>query len=168
MQREMMLAAMVTIGGLAGPARAALFYLNYEASGVENSTAKFSTVGVETVDSRTSGVDFPDLGTAGSVTATHSAVQINDADQDRGAHGNSQYAVAFDDTSYSLTFTSAPTRLPQGVNYFGRLTVGTRRGRPCLVLEARCRGRRAQLRRCSGPAAEQPERLCQPQRRLRP
>ena len=119
MTRAMILAALATTG-LAGTAQADVFYLNYEASGVEHTTASFTTMGVETFDDRTSGIGFTtDFGTGGAITATYSPVQINDADQYGGAGGDGKYAVAFNNTPYALHFTSNPTLLPHGVNYFG-------------------------------------------------
>ncbi|MBV8971379.1 MAG: PEP-CTERM sorting domain-containing protein [Sphingomonadaceae bacterium] len=105
---------------LATGARADILFLNYEAPGVEYTTAKFTTVGVETFDTRVSGQSFTtDFGTRGAIQATYSAVQINAADQYGGAAGTGSYPVAFSDTPYSLHFTADPRLFPHGVNYFG-------------------------------------------------
>ena len=119
MMRTIALAAALAMGAT-GAARADVFYLNYEAAGVEHSTATFTTVGVETFDSRASGAGFTtDFGTGGAISATYSAVRINEADRYGGAGGTGKYAVAFSNTPYSVHFTSNPTLLPHGVNYFG-------------------------------------------------
>ena len=119
MKQAMALAALA-IGGMSGTAHADAFYLNYEAPGVEASTATFSVVGVETFNGLSSGQSFTtDFGTGGAIQATYSAVQINNADEYGGAGGTGQYPVAFHDTPYSLHFISSPTLLPHGVNYFG-------------------------------------------------
>jgi hypothetical protein len=101
----------------AGAARADTFKLNYEAPGVENSTASFSVVGVETFNTVPAGMysSFTsDFGSTG-ITGTYSGpagVQINKADQYGGAGGAGDYAVAFTKDPYTLT-------LNQNVNYFG-------------------------------------------------
>ena len=120
MMRTMMIGAAVAVTGAASVARADVFYLNYEAAGVEQTSATFTTVGVETFDDRTTGDGFTtDFGTGGAISATYSRVQINAADQYGGAGGTGKYAVAFQNTPYSVHFTSNPTLLPHGVNYFG-------------------------------------------------
>ena len=97
-----------------------VFQLNYESAGVQHTTATFTTVGVETFDTRTSGASFTtDFGTNGAISATYSAVQINPADQYGGSSGTGKYPVAFSGTPYSLHFTTDPTLFPHGVNYFG-------------------------------------------------
>ncbi len=120
--RMAVVAAMTAMAAaaLGDAARADVFYLNYEEPGVQHSTATFTTVGVETFDSRTNRQSFTtDFGTAGAITATYSAVQINPADRYGGAGGTGKYAGAFAATPYSLTFTTDAARLPNGVNYFG-------------------------------------------------
>lgn len=98
-------------------ARADTFDLNYEAPGVENSTATFSVEGVETFDNLPTGINSSfaaDFGASG-ITGTYSGpngVQINNADQYGGAGGTGKYAVAFQNDPYTLT-------LNQSVNYFG-------------------------------------------------
>ncbi len=106
--------------GVASAAHADVFFLNYELFGVQNTTAAFTSVGVETFDTRTSGAGFTtDFGTSGAIAATYSPVQINSADRYGGAGGTGKYAVAFSGRSYSLHFTADPTLFPHGVNYFG-------------------------------------------------
>jgi hypothetical protein len=109
----------------AGAASADTFSLNYEAPGVQNTTATLSVMGVETFDSVPTGYNAPfttDFGTAGAITGTYSGpngVQINAADQYGGAGGAGHYAVAFGSTPYSVSLTSNPSLDPEGVNYFG-------------------------------------------------
>jgi hypothetical protein len=104
----------------AAPAAADVFVLNFEASGVEHTTASFTTVGVETFDTRASLTTFTtDFDTGGAITATYSPVQIKPADQYGGAGGTGKYAVAFSATPYSLKFSADPALFPHGVNYFG-------------------------------------------------
>ena len=118
--KRMMTAAAAAGLASAGAAHADVFYLNYEAPGVENTTASFTVVGVTTFDTRTSEIPFTThFHTGTAITAQYSAVQINPADQYGGAGGTGQYAVAFADTSYSMHFTYDPAVLPNGVNYFG-------------------------------------------------
>ncbi len=114
------LAAAIATAGFAGAAHADVFYLNYEASGVEATTATFTVVGTTTFDNRTSGVPFTThFHTGTAITASYSAVQINAADQYGGAGGAGTYAVAFADTPYSMHFTYDAAVLLKGVNYFG-------------------------------------------------
>ena len=102
------------------PATADIFKLNYESAGVQYTTARFTTVGVETFDTRTNGGGFTtDFGTRGAVTATYSPVDINNADQYGGAGGGGKYPVAFFATPYSLHLVADPILLPHGINYFG-------------------------------------------------
>lgn len=104
----------------ASAASADVFTLNYEAPGIQHTTAGFTTVGVETFDTRQSGTSFTtDFGTAGKVTATYTGVQINSADQYGGAGGAGSYAVAFSGTPYGLKLTADATAFPTGINYFG-------------------------------------------------
>lgn len=100
-------------------AQADTFFQNYEAPGVQNSTAGFSVVGVETFDGRSSGGFTTNFGLGTAITATYSPTQINSADQYGGAGGTGNYAVAFSDTPYSLKFTTDATIFPNGINYFG-------------------------------------------------
>jgi hypothetical protein len=107
----------------AGFARADTFELNYEAPGVQNTTATFSKVGVETFDNLPTGIssspinaNFVNPVTGQTVmTGTYSGpngVQINAADQYGGAGGTGKYAVAFQNDPYTLTLNTQ-------VNYFG-------------------------------------------------
>jgi hypothetical protein len=90
-----------------------------ESAGLQATTATFSTVGVETFESFSTGTGqslTTDFGTGGLITGRYSNIQINSADQYGSAGGTGNYAVAFSDTGYALDLT---TTLPGGVNYFG-------------------------------------------------
>jgi PEP-CTERM motif len=106
-------------------AKADNFFLNYEAPGVQNTTATFSVSGVETFNSQSTGVGpgfTTDYGTSGAITGVYSGangVQINPADVYGGAGGTGNYIVAFGNTPYTLTLTADPIKDPQGINYFG-------------------------------------------------
>ena len=120
MNKQVLALAAIAIAGVTGTARADVFFLNFEAPGVENTTASFSLVGVQTFDTKTSMVGFTThFHTGSAITATYSPVQINNADQYGGAGGTGKYAVAFANTPYWLDFTTDATVLPHGVNYFG-------------------------------------------------
>jgi PEP-CTERM motif len=116
------LIAALTVGTAA---KADTFMLNYEASGVQNTTATFSVSGVETFNSQSTGVGSgftTDYGTGGAITGTYSGVngvQINPADVYGGAEGTGNYIVAFGNTPYTLSLTADPIKDPQGINYFG-------------------------------------------------
>jgi len=108
----------------------AAFVVSYEgeAPGVENTTATFSVSGVETFNTQpvhaypqSFTTTFGTSGVGSTIKGTYTAdsnkgIQINAADQYGGAGGNSNYAVAFPSTPYSLTLT---TDVKGGVNYFG-------------------------------------------------
>ncbi len=117
--------AMIFAGALLATAAPALaldtFNLTYEDAGVENSTATFTTKGVETFDALPTGFNTftTDFGTMGAFTGSYTGVQINSADQYGGAGGMGNYAVAFPGTPYTVTLTADPVKVPGGVNYFG-------------------------------------------------
>ena len=94
------------------------FEVRYEgaAPGQQNTTATFTTSGVETFDSRPTGFDTftTDFGTGAAISGTYSNVQVLPADQYGGAQGTGNYAVSF--SSYSLDLT---TTIPHGTNFFG-------------------------------------------------
>lgn len=113
-------AAGLIVAASATTARADTFLLNYEAPGVQHTTAGFTTVGVENFDTRTNLTGFvTDFGTNGAVTATYSPALIYGADIYGGAGGTGQYIAAFGGYSYSLKLTADPTVFPDGINYFG-------------------------------------------------
>lgn len=102
----------------AAPVQAGV-HVTIEAPGVQNSTAGFDYVGVETFDSRpiSLGNSFStDFGTDGVIQAHYSSVQVNAADVFGGAGGTGRYAVAFGDTPYEVTFSQTGE---QGLTYFG-------------------------------------------------
>jgi hypothetical protein len=114
-----------------GAARADVFQLNFEAPGVENSTATFSVKAVEHTDELKTGyyksitADF-EVQTGGAISGVYTpaagngaGVQINAADQYGGAGGTGTYPVAFRNTPYTLTLSADPKLDPKGINYFG-------------------------------------------------
>ena len=128
-----LLISAAVIGGLVGSAgyasAATNFVVSYEgeAAGVETTTATFSTGGVETFDSLATGTslqsyttNFGTSGVGSTITGTYAAggsgIQINAANEFGGAGGTGNYAVAFQNTPYSLTLSSD---IKGGVNYFG-------------------------------------------------
>jgi hypothetical protein len=118
-------AGLIAVMTAATAAKADTFFLNYEAPGVQNTTATFSVSGVETFNEQPTGVGSgftTDYGTGGAITGTYSGangVQINSADVYGGAGGTGNYIVAFGSTPYTLALTANPTLDPQGINYFG-------------------------------------------------
>jgi hypothetical protein len=115
----------------ASAAQADVFQLNFEAPGVENSTATFNVKAVENTDAIKQGyyksitTDFA-AQTGGAISGVYTpaagnwnGVQINTADQYGGAGGMGSYPVAFPNTPYTLTLSSNPKLDPQGINYFG-------------------------------------------------
>ena len=101
-------------------AHADAFVLNYEAPGVQNTTASFSTVGIETFDERTNGQGFTtDFGTGGKIEAAYSPLNVTPANLYGGAGGVGNYAAAYGGSGFSLKFTADPSVFPDGVNYFG-------------------------------------------------
>jgi len=116
----------LAIYGAMSTARADTFVLNVEAPGVQNTTATFDVMGVETFNEQPVGVNpagfTTNFGTGGAIKGTYSGpggVQINKADQYGGAGGVGNYIVAFPSTPYSVSLTSNPTLDPEGINYFG-------------------------------------------------
>jgi hypothetical protein len=133
LMKSTLLAAALIVGGVGGNAQnaaSAPFVVSFEgeAAGVQNTTATFSTGGVETFDNlpvhsypQSFTTHFGTSGAGSTITGTYAAgsgngIQINSADQYGGAGGNGNYAVAFQNTPYSLTLTS---NIHGGVNYFG-------------------------------------------------
>ena len=116
-------------GAAISNAASAAFVVSYEgeAAGVQNTTATFTTSGVETFDSQavhaypstittTFGTSGAGTTINGVYTSQGSGIQINSADQYGGAGGNSNYIVAFPNTPYTLDLSSD---IKGGVNYFG-------------------------------------------------
>ena len=115
------LIAAVTVGATA---KADTFMLNYEAPGVQNTTATFSVSATSpsTPSLRASARLHDGHGTGGAITGAYTGangVQINPADVYGGAGGSGNYIVAFGNTPYTLTLTADPIKDPQGINYFG-------------------------------------------------
>jgi hypothetical protein len=114
MKRVLPFAAAVS---LAGAAQADTFHVTFEAPGVQNSTAAFSSVGVETFDgvAQGGGQSFAtDFGSGGVITGSYSGVDVLGADQYGGAGGAGSYASSF--SGYSLNLSTSD---PAGINYFG-------------------------------------------------
>jgi hypothetical protein len=68
-------ACALSVSSAVGAARADTFVLNYEPPGVQNTTAKFSVMGVETFNEQPVGIGpgfTTDFGTAGAITGTYS------------------------------------------------------------------------------------------------
>jgi len=102
---------------LAGVAHADTFHVTFEAPGVEQSTAAFSSMGVETFDgvAQGGGQSFStDFGSGGVITGSYSGVDVLGADQYGGAGGTGNFASSFSGYSLSLSTTD-----PSGINYFG-------------------------------------------------
>lgn len=99
-------------------ASAATFNVTYEAPGVLNSTATFSSSGVETFDSRpiADGQSFnTDFGTGGVISGAYTGVDIRAANQYGGASA-SNFASIASSQGYSLALSTTD---PRGINYFG-------------------------------------------------
>jgi hypothetical protein len=96
------------------PAAAANFHVSYEAPGIQNSTASFSSYGVETFDTAVVGNDqnLTSSFNGSGITGTYTDVDIRSADQYGGSGGNTNFASTGTVAGYSLT-------LSKGVNYFG-------------------------------------------------
>jgi hypothetical protein len=122
--------ALTTLFSADGAFAAVKFIVSYEAeaAGVQNTTATFSTGGVENFENlpvhgypQSFTTNFGTSGAGSTITGTYTAasakgIQINAADQYGGAGGVGKYAVAFENTPYSLTLSSD---VAGGVNYFG-------------------------------------------------
>jgi hypothetical protein len=102
------------IGAAALPASASAFTLTYEAPGVQNTTATFSAVGVETFNERSvsNGQTFTSTFGSTGISATYSGVDIRSADEYGGAGGTGKFASASYSDPYSVTFSTP-------VDYFG-------------------------------------------------
>ena len=117
-------AGLITALTVGTAAKADNFLLNYEAPGVQNTTATFSVSGVETFNEAAHGhrLGLHDglwHGRSLVVTAAPNGVQINPADVYGGAGGTGNYIVAFGNSPYTLTLTADPVKDPEGINYFG-------------------------------------------------
>lgn len=114
MMRLLPLAAAVS---LAGAAQADTFHVTFEAPGVEQSTAAFSSRGVETFDGIGQGFNrsfATDFGSGGVTTGSYAGVDVVGADQYGGAGGSGNFASTFG--AYSLNLSTSD---PVGINYFG-------------------------------------------------
>ena len=110
----------------AAPALADPFNVTYEAAGVQNTTASFDYVGVETFNEQATGAGqsfTTNYGTTASsayqFSGTYSGVQVNRADQYGGAGGSGNYAVTFSNAGYALNLSATANGQAAPVNYFG-------------------------------------------------
>lgn len=114
--------AAVLVAAASAATAAPTFLVTYEAAGVTNSTATFSTKGVETFNSRTAGLNqtftsnFGGMSGANPISGTYTNVDIAGQDQYGGAGGT--YALTSTNTAssakYTLTLSSTAP-----VTYFG-------------------------------------------------
>lgn len=104
---------------LAAPASAA-FFVNYEGPGVQNTTALFTTSGVETFEGQATGSAasfMTDFGTGGVIQATYTGGRIDNANQYGSAGGTGNNVVTFSNLApIEISFT---TTLEGGLTYFG-------------------------------------------------
>jgi len=120
--RRLLLASAATLGLATAATAAPIVLVTYEAPGVQNTTAGFDYVGVETFDGRSVGSNQSfdtDYGTAGqpkTITGSYSGVDIYAGDVYGGA-GGSNYAVTFSGSGYSVL--NLATDGVNGINYFG-------------------------------------------------
>lgn len=104
----------LALAGMSTLAMADAFTLTYQNPGVQNTTATFSSSGVENFNSRPAGAGqtFPSTFGGSPFSGTYTGVQILPADIYGGAGGTGMYPVAFGDSPYTVTLASP-------VNYFG-------------------------------------------------
>lgn len=120
--RRLLLASAATLAFAATDVSAATVTVTYEAAGLQNTTAGFDYVGVETFNGRSVGNNQSfntDYGTAGQpniITGSYSGVDIYAADVYGGSEG-SNYAVTFTGVGYSVL--NLATNGVNGINYFG-------------------------------------------------
>ena len=110
----------------AAPALADPFNVTYEAAGVQNTTATFDYVGVETFNEQATGAGQTFTTTYGTTASSayqlsgaYSGVQVNTADQYGGAGGSGNYAVTFSTAGYTLNLSATSNGQAAPVNYFG-------------------------------------------------
>lgn len=119
-----LLYGVLTAAAVAAPVPAAAvvpFEVRFEseAPGMQTTSATFNTGGVETFNTLSRGNKASyttDFGTSGKITGTYTNLKVYSADQFGGAGGNSNYAVTFNSSGYSLDLSSTEKG---GVNYFG-------------------------------------------------
>jgi hypothetical protein len=102
---------------LGSSAASAGILVTAEAPGVQNTTAGFSAIGVETFEGRALGTQsFTTSFGGSSFSGSYANVQIDTANQFGSAGGTGLHAVTFTGSGYTLDLS---TSLPGGVNYFG-------------------------------------------------
>lgn len=113
------LAPLAAALSVAGAAQADTFQVTFENAGVKNSTAAFSSVGVETFDGVGQGAGrafTTDFGSSGLITGSYSGVDVLAANQYGGAGGAGNFASTSGVAGYSLSLNTSD---PAGINYFG-------------------------------------------------
>ncbi len=92
--------------------------VTFENPGVQNSTAVFDFMGVETFDDRSTGAGqtFGTTFGGSAISGVYSGVRIDAANQFGSALGVGNHAVTFAGVGYEL---SLATQRPEGINYFG-------------------------------------------------
>ena len=112
------LAAALASTYLAGSAASASILVTAEAPGVQNTTASFSFIGVETFEGHGTGPgqNFTTSFGGSDFSGRYTNVRVDPANQFGSAGGTGNHAVTFTSTGYTLDLS---TTLPGGVNYFG-------------------------------------------------
>ena len=124
MKRALLGTVLIAAVTVATAAKADNFFLNYEAPGVQNTTATFSVSGVETFDSQPTGVGAgftTDYGTAAPSLAHTAASTASRSIRPTftGRWRDRQLHRRLCATPYTLTLTADPIKDPEGINYFG-------------------------------------------------
>jgi hypothetical protein len=108
----------MAIAALSATPAAAVITVSVEAPGVQTSTSRFDLVGIETFDTRSTGVNrsfTTDFG-GSAFSGSYTGVQIANANQFGGAGGTGRLAITSSATGYSLDLTNSAAG---NVNYFG-------------------------------------------------
>lgn len=123
--RSSLLFAAAAAPALAAPPMASFpnFTVIFENPGVQNSTAVFDAVGVETFESRPLGLNnapgfATDFGTGGTILATYTGGRIDNANVYGSAGGVGRHIVNFNKGMQPIEI-SFTTTLLDGLNYFG-------------------------------------------------
>jgi len=103
---------------LAWPAKAVVS-VTYEMPGVQQSTASFDILGVETFDEKKKGSGQKmktDFGTDGAIVGRYSGLQVDGASQYGSAGGKGNHAASSSTDGYTLDLSTSD---PGGITYFG-------------------------------------------------
>jgi hypothetical protein len=116
MRFHYLIAAVVAAAPVA--AADAAYTISIEAPGVQNSTAAFTAVGVESFNGLGVGTNqtFSSSFGGSAFTGTYNRVRVMNADQYGGAGGSGRYVVQFGTPGFTLDLASSR---PGGVTYFG-------------------------------------------------